>query len=68
MKGIKGTWKEVTHLPEQGLAEQIRQDEVDILVELSGHTFHNRLGALAMKPAPVQVTLALLSQKELLWS
>lgn len=49
-------WREVGDLPEDALARLVRQDRVDLLVELSGHTSANRLGCLAMKPSPVQVS------------
>ena len=51
-----GCWKDVAELTERQLAELVREDEIDILVDLTGHTANNRLGTFAMRPAPVQVT------------
>jgi protein O-GlcNAc transferase len=49
-------WSVVTTLSDAALAERIRADGIDILVDLSGHTAHNRLPMFAWKPAPIQVT------------
>lgn len=49
-------WRDVRGLTDDELAEQIRGDNIDILVDLSGHSAGHRLLAFARKPAPVQVS------------
>lgn len=49
-------WILVKGLSDAELAERIRLDGIDILIDLSGHTAHNRLLTFARKPAPIQLT------------
>ncbi|HSZ57217.1 MAG TPA: hypothetical protein VK797_16230, partial [Tepidisphaeraceae bacterium] len=49
-------WRDTLGLPDEKLAETIREDRIDILVDLAVHTAGSRLLALARKPAPVQAT------------
>jgi len=48
-------WRNIAALDDAALANLIREDGIDILVDLSGHTGGNRLPAFARKPAPIQV-------------
>jgi predicted O-linked N-acetylglucosamine transferase (SPINDLY family) len=51
-------WRDTFTTGDQALSDQVRQDEIDVLVDLAGHTRGNRLCVFARKPAPVQVTWA----------
>jgi predicted O-linked N-acetylglucosamine transferase (SPINDLY family) len=51
-------WHECASLDDAALAEKIRVEKIDILVDLSLHMAGNRLLTFARKPAPVQITWA----------
>ncbi|MGJ5205693.1 tetratricopeptide repeat protein [Bradyrhizobium sp. HKCCYLR20261] len=49
-------WVDAWQMSDEELADRIDADQVDILVDLSGHSAGNRLPVFARKPAPIQVT------------
>ncbi|HEX8522224.1 MAG TPA: tetratricopeptide repeat protein [Tepidisphaeraceae bacterium] len=49
-------WRRITGIAHDRVAEQVRHDQIDILIDLSAHSGINRLPVFARKPAPLQVT------------
>jgi predicted O-linked N-acetylglucosamine transferase (SPINDLY family) len=49
-------WREIAALDDAKAAQLIRNDRIDILIDLAGHTAGGRLLALAQLPAPIQAS------------
>ena len=56
LKKLCDGWVNTCGLDDRALAERMRADGIDILVDLAGHTANNRIRAFAYQPAPVQIT------------
>lgn len=50
------SWVEVTTLSDTLLRKRIMQDQIDILMDLAGHTGQHRMGVFAQRAAPLQMT------------
>lgn len=49
-------WNVVGSLTDEELASKVRDDRIDILIDLNGHTVLNRLQVFAQRPAPIQLS------------
>lgn len=56
LKGGFQLWRQIDQASDEQVAQQIKLDQIDILIDLSGHTVGNRLPLFARKPAPVQLS------------
>lgn len=56
LRGYFAHWHQIDSLTDAALADKIRADGIDILIDLSGHTAKNRLLTFARKPAPIQIS------------
>ena len=56
IRGYADEWRPIAGLPDENVRALVRQDNIDILVDLAGHTGYNRMILFAQKAAPVQVT------------
>jgi predicted O-linked N-acetylglucosamine transferase (SPINDLY family) len=56
LRSLADCWVDASGLADDQLAERIRADRIDVLVDLAGHTGTPRLRVFAARPAPVQAT------------
>ncbi len=49
-------WRDINYLTDAEAAKLIRDDEIDILVDLNGHSGDSRLPVAAYRPATVQIS------------
>jgi protein O-GlcNAc transferase len=56
LRSLVHGWRATRELNDLQLAEHIRADAIDILVDLAGHAADSRVRVLAYKPAPIQIT------------
>ncbi len=56
LRSYADQWRNTYGLSEEDFVAQVLRDEIDILVDLAGHTAGHRLTAFGRKPAPIQVS------------
>ena len=55
-KSSISSWNVLYKIDDQTAAKKIYNENINVLIDLSGHTANNRLSIFAWKPAPVQIS------------
>jgi protein O-GlcNAc transferase len=55
-RALADVWRDVSAMDDDAVAEAVRADRIDVLVDLAGHLDNRRLLVFARRPAPVQAT------------
>src|SRR5208282_1480188 len=56
IKSHFAAWNSIADLSDEAAAARIHRDGIHILIDLAGHTAHNRLPVFAWRPAPIQAS------------
>ncbi len=56
IKSHASTWRSIYNVGDKAVISMIQKDNIDILVDLAGHSGDNRLTLFLQKPAPIQVS------------
>ena len=51
-------WKNITLLEDKDVVKLIKEDGINVLIDMSGHTGDNRMPIFTYKPAPIQISWA----------
>jgi protein O-GlcNAc transferase len=57
-RALASTWNDITDLDDDDAAQLIHSHQLDILIDMAGHSAGGRMGVIARKPAPVQAKWA----------
>ena len=55
-QGLKVQWRDIYDMLDHDVIAQIKTDQIDILIDLAGHSANNRMTLFAQKPAPIQIS------------
>ncbi len=56
LQALSAGWRPLLGMGDGAAAQCIHDDGIDILMDLSGHTYNNRLAVFGWRPAPLQVS------------